>query len=156
MKRLHTVGLSLAILLAALANFSNLGYWLGEETPSEATPPASAASTEAPLLQAQGYLGLGDEVIEVEEEGEYLVDTYNFIGQAGQQISVDAESPDFDTWIALFNADGELIEENDDVLNDDTNSNIQLTLPYDGYYTVKISSYEPEGKGAYWLTALPH
>lgn len=65
-----------------------------------------------------------------------------FSGFAGQSVTIDMQSEDFDTLLYLFGPDGSRISSNDD--NDDsTNSRIEgFELPEDGVYLIFATSYD--------------
>jgi hypothetical protein len=74
-------------------------------------------------------------------------------GEQGQSITIECVSPDgtLDPELYLYNADAQLIAENDDIdFGVNTNSRIQINLPYTGLYTIVVSAFG-EG-GAYELT----
>ena len=48
--------------------------------------------------------------------------------------------------------DGNIIEQNDDVSENDSNSQLQITIPNDGTYNLIVNAYDQGGKGAYILT----
>lgn len=79
-------------------------------------------------------------------------DRYSFNGIAGQQIVVAQNSTDFDTYLYLLNSNGQVIAENDDIVNGNTNSRIPdsgtFTLPVTGNYIIAASSFNTTS-GAY-------
>ena len=93
-----------------------------------------------------GTLARGDEQL---DDGEFY-DSYTFSGQAGQRMSIEMASNEFDTWVGLIGDDG-VIDANDDAPNMGTNSLLELNLPYTGDYTVIATSYAPGETGAYTL-----
>jgi serine protease Do len=78
-------------------------------------------------------------------------DRYTFPGKAGQNILINLESDDFDTYVILQNERGETIAENDDNMNG-SNSTIQVTLPESGTYQVLTTTFNEGSTGAYRLT----
>jgi hypothetical protein len=78
-------------------------------------------------------------------------DRYTFPGKAGQNILINLESDDFDTYVILQNEQGETIAENDDNMNG-SNSTIQVTLPESGTYQVLTTTFNEGSTGAYRLT----
>ncbi|HEX9729895.1 MAG TPA: pre-peptidase C-terminal domain-containing protein [Gemmatimonadales bacterium] len=83
------------------------------------------------------------------DNGEYR-DMYVFEGQAGQAISVEMTSSDFDTYLLLVPPSGEAIQ-NDDHEGSQQRSQIDLTLREAGRYRVAATSYAAEATGAYQL-----
>ena len=80
-------------------------------------------------------------------------DSYSFEGQANQKISIHLESRDFDTFLRLFNADGEEVAKNDDYNN--YNSFLEYTLPEAGQYQVLVTSFGAGSTGTYKLSVSP-
>lgn len=123
------------------------------EIPNE-SPPSSALSTRSsnsPGIDQveRGFLEEGDKVIP--NDGS-LYDSYPISGKAGEYFLISLESTDFDTFLAIMDEEGNILEQNDDVSEDDSNSKLEITLPNDGTYSLIINSYDQEGKGAYVLT----
>jgi len=79
---------------------------------------------------------------------------YRFSARRGERVRIDASSEAFDTILTLSRPDG-----TQDV-NDDTNidgrtslnSRLDTVLSEDGDYTIAVSSYRPDGQGAYRLS----
>lgn len=76
-------------------------------------------------------------------------DRHTFPGKAGQNILINLESDDFDTFIILQNERGETIAENDDT--EGSNSTIRVTLPENGTYQVLATTFNEGSMGAYRL-----
>ena len=123
------------------------------EIPKESlTPAALNTQPNNSLAVAQvekGFLEEGDKVIP--NDGSFY-DSYPISGKAGDSFLISLESADFDTFLAIMDEEGNIIEQNDDVSEDDSNSQLKITLPNDGTYSLIINSYDQEGKGAYVLT----
>ncbi len=87
---------------------------------------------------------------------------YRFSGRAGDVVHIEmhAEPPEddgfgLDTSIFLMNADGEILDENDDAPNMGTDSALTFTLPEDGDYIIVATRFlERDGfdSGAYTLS----
>jgi hypothetical protein len=78
---------------------------------------------------------------------ELYFDAYCFEGSDGDEIVIDVEgtSGDLDTLVRLWdNTIETLFEENDDVEDGNTDSQIVFTLPADGDYLILVSRYELE------------
>ena len=101
------------------------------------------------LLRRQGELREGDEVF---EEDDSLYDVHSFDGQAGQQITINLESRDFDTYLIIYDPEGKLLEDNDNATFDETNSSIALTLPSSGEYAIIANGRGRSDRGNYILT----
>ncbi|HBK21904.1 MAG TPA: peptidase, partial [Planktothrix sp. UBA10369] len=122
-----------------------------QETPSPTATPSPVPSPEPPtplLLEKQGELKEGDTVLASDQS---LYDEYTFEGKEGQQITISLESSAFDTYVALFNSDNELLQEHDDISQTNSNSEITITLPKTGTYRVIVNAYDSKGKGKYLL-----
>ncbi|HEX8336328.1 MAG TPA: zinc-dependent metalloprotease family protein, partial [Pyrinomonadaceae bacterium] len=88
-------------------------------------------------------------------------DVYTFVARAGQRVRIEMSTtgtPGIDTYLYLFNPDGTLLAENDDiVLGQNTNSRIPvpagqfLTLPATGVYTIAATTFDTAAAGSYTL-----
>ena len=110
--------------------------------------PLGAWADEAPLIEIEGVLELGDETL---SDGS-LYDLYPFDAEADQTITIEMTSDEFDTYLLLVDADGQTIGENDDISEDNTNSTITITLPETGTYRVVANAFDSTGQGNYSLT----
>jgi hypothetical protein len=75
-------------------------------------------------------------------------DGWAFSGSEGRQITIElnARSDDLDPQLYFYNADGQLIAENDDtVFGESLNSRIEFTLTYSGTYTIVVSAFGSGG-----------
>ncbi len=109
-------------------------------------PPVLAET----LIQTQGQLDIGDSQL---SDGSFY-DNYTFSGRAGQQISIQLSSNDFDTYLILLNSNGQRIAENDDAQSSTLNSSLTMTLPSNGTYTVIANGLDNTSVGAYSLAVL--
>ncbi len=120
-----------------------------EESPSpETTPPTQEQEV---ILQQEGTLSDGDLVLPSDES---IYDEHTFEGTEGQVVTVTLESPDFDTYLAVFSPTGELLGEHDDINQKNTNSQLTITLPVTGKYRVIVNSYDKTGRGEYNLQVI--
>lgn len=71
--------------------------------------------------------------------------------EAGDQITIDAISNEFDTLVTLMDANGVTVSENDDGPDGTTNSLLFARISESGKYTVRIRSYAGEGAGPFSL-----
>ena len=83
------------------------------------------------------------------DAGRYY-DSWVVDGRAGQTLTVDLESDDFDTVLVLISPDGDVLEENDDAYG--SNSSIVARLPTAGRYRVRATSYGAGEVGAYRIS----
>ena len=105
--------------------------------------------SQAVEIVERGTLEEGDNVIP--NDGSFY-DSYPIEGSAGDSFTITLESQDFDTFLAIMDREGNIIEKNDDVDEQDSNSRLEITLPDDGTYSVIVNAYEQQGKGNYVLT----
>ena len=91
--------------------------------------------------------------------GEYYSE-YTFQGRVGEQVTIELESDEFDTFLVLEgpaddcidrDSDGPVQFENDDADDETTNSRIDTRLNQDGEWTVLVTSYAPLDTGDYTL-----
>ncbi|MGF1538938.1 MAG: pre-peptidase C-terminal domain-containing protein [Pleurocapsa sp.] len=97
----------------------------------------------------RGVLKEGDSTIP--DDGSYY-HSYPLEGNAGDSFIITLESEDFDTFLAILDAEGNIIDQNDDIDNNNSNSRLRVTLPDDGVYNIIVNSYEKGGQGRYTLT----
>ncbi|MEM9068201.1 MAG: PPC domain-containing protein [Myxococcota bacterium] len=82
-------------------------------------------------------------------------DEYTFKAKEGWPITVQMTSDAFDTYLQLRRegvGDEEWLQENDDMADGNTNSQITVVAPATGTYKVWANSYEANQGGAYTLT----
>lgn len=113
------------------------------------TTTAARAETPQPILQVQGVLEEGDNVL---DEDNTLYDVHSFEGKAGQSITISLESDNFDTYVLIADAEGKVLGENDDASENNSNSQIEIVLPRDGIYHIIVNGYESKDRGSYTLT----
>ncbi len=116
--------------------------------PAESPAPAPTPQEGSTLLNQQGELQTGDSVLASDGS---LYDEYTFDGMEGQQITITLESSEFDTYLAVFTPDNKLLQEHDDINQNNSNSQITVTLPTSGTYRVIVNAYDSKGKGKYLL-----
>jgi Bacterial pre-peptidase C-terminal domain len=138
---------------------------------AQASPPPSPSPqqspTQKPTIQPSPNPTAGPSKVILEQKGELrpakssvlpsdnsLYDEYTFDGTQGQTVIVAVESTDFDTYLAIFDSKGELLAENDDITEQNSNSQLTVTLSASGRYRVIVNAYEapPKGQGNYSLT----
>ena len=115
--------ISLATLTLGLAIPAQAVQTPQAQIPALRTPMISqsndlAQATGVVLLQTSGSLESGDSIL---NDGS-LYDVHPFEGEAGQTVTIQLESSEFDTYLILTDADGQALAENDDAL---------LQSPYD-------------------------
>ena len=126
-----------------------------ENTPTIDTSPipenTPSTQEQEVILQEKGTLSDGDLVLPPDES---VYDEYTFEGSGGQVITVTLESPDFDTYLAVFSPTDELLGEHDDINKKNTNSQLTITLEITGKYRVIVNSYDKTGRGEYNLQVI--
>jgi len=93
-----------------------------------------------------GTLESGDDLVPQDNS---FVDTYTFDTKEGYQCTIDMTSTDFDTYIMLQGPAGEDLGQNDDAAPGNTNSQLTITAPSSGSYTVSANSKTSGLTGAY-------
>lgn len=139
---------------------------LAQASPNPSPSPQSSP-TQSPTVQPLPSPDPGSSKVILEQNGELtpakssvlpsdssLYDEYTFEGTQGQKVVVTVESTEFDTYLAIFNSQGELLAENDDVTQQNSNSELSVTLSASGRYRVIVNAYDPppKGRGKYSLT----
>ena len=114
--------------------------------------PSPDAGSSKVILEQKGELTPGKSSVLVSDSS--LYDEYTFEGTQGQTVVITVESTDFDTYLAVFNSQIELLGENDDVTQQNSNSELTVTLTESGRYRVMVNAAEPlpKGRGKYSLT----
>lgn len=85
-----------------------------------------------------GSLGVADGISRTGSG--HFADDFTFTGNAGDSLSIDLSSIYFDTYLFLYDPDGNLVAENDDY-GGTSRSYIWYRLNSSGTYTVEVSSY---------------
>ena len=139
---------------------------LAQASPNPLPSPQSSP-TQSPTVEPRPSPDAGSSKVILEHNGELtpakssvlpsdssLYDEYTFEGTQGQKVLVTVESTDFDTYLAIFNSQGELLAENDDVTQQNSNSELSVTLSASGRYRVIVNAYDPppKGRGKYSLS----
>jgi CHAT domain-containing protein len=90
----------------------------------------------------------------LESDGSYY-ETQTFEGTAGETLTIELTSDDFDAYLILQSPTGEAIAEDDDGAGG-SNARIVMTVPTTGTYTLVVNSYAAGETGSYrleWRTA---
>lgn len=119
------------------------------KTDSEVATNSETDNTlEAVETVEAGILQEGDQTIP--NDGSFY-DSFPLEGSAGDAFTITLESSEFDTFLAVMDQEGNIIEQNDDINEEDSNSRLEITLPDDGNYSVIVNAYDKGGKGNYVL-----
>ena len=122
------------------------------QSPTVEPPPSPDAGSSKVLLEQKGELSPAKSSVLPSDSS--LYDEYTFEGTQGQKVVITVESTEFDTYLAIFNSQGELLAENDDATQQNSNSELTVTLSANGRYRVIVNAYDPppKGRGKYSLT----
>lgn len=126
--------------------FAN-SYGASEQGPYELSID-SLNSHSRYLLSENGILNNQDDRL----TDNSLYDEYSFSGQQGQTVTISLNSQEFDAYLLLIDNQGNKIAENDDSAQNNSNSTIQIELPYTGQYKVIVNAYDQRGQGSYQMT----
>ncbi|MEG5019651.1 MULTISPECIES: pre-peptidase C-terminal domain-containing protein [unclassified Microcoleus] len=141
-----------AVLAQASPNPSPSPQSSPTQSPTVEPPPSPDASSSKIILEQNGELSPAKSSVLPSDSS--LYDEYTFEGTQGQKLVITVESTEFDTYLAIFNSQGELLGENDDVTQQNSNSELTVTLSANGRYRVIVNAYDPppKGRGKYSLT----
>ena len=111
--------------------------------------------TERFVLNERTFRGeidnFDDYVVITEDGDEREADTHDVELRAGQVLSLNLLSSDFDPVLVLKRGDA-IIAFNDDFQGLQNNSQIRdLTIPVTGTYTIVVAAYDETGSGTYFL-----
>lgn len=115
----------------------------GSAVPAPPPPVGPELASGAPT---NGTLERNDPMIEGK-----ITDAFRFTGRRGDLVTIDLESPAFDTYLTVRSPDGQVFV-SDDISGANLNSRVQATLAMDGAYGVEVSSYRGDATGAYRVT----
>jgi len=101
------------------------------------------------ILRQEGILGSGASVLPSDGS---LYQEYTFEGRAGQSVTINLASQDFDPYLALVDPNDQVVGENDDVSQSNPNAALTVSLRRTGTYKVIVNSYDKSGRGRYLLT----
>lgn len=117
---------------------------------------AAVLSLAAPLV-AQERLDIGQDRAGVLQTGDSQLssgeffDTYLFDGVAGQSVTIQLSSGDFDPYL-LVRGPANFSQDNDDISQSDHNSRLTMRLPVTGRYRISATSYSSGETGRYRLS----
>jgi hypothetical protein len=86
-------------------------------------------------------------------DGSYT-DLYHVRLEAGQQVTIELRSSDFDTYVAVMRGPGDVLVDNDDITEggSDTNSRLSYRAQTTGLYYVAATTFRQGATGAYTLS----
>ncbi len=116
--------------------------------PVTASAPVNSSTASIALGGSlTGRLQTGDGQL---RSGEFI-DSYTFNGRRGQTVDVRLTSTDFDPYVMIAGPDNFSEENDDDVEEGAKNARLIVTLPADGAYTIRATSFQSGETGAYRL-----
>jgi len=127
------------------------GYRLRIEGESRLTVAEQSSRDTFTLDFGQVASGRLEEGDATPESGRFQ-DFYSFTGNAGQDVRIELNSDQFDTFLRVVTPDGSEIE-NDDHEGNTARSVVELQLPQSGRYSVIATSYREAETGTYRLDA---
>ncbi|MGD1854652.1 MAG: trypsin-like peptidase domain-containing protein [Leptolyngbyaceae cyanobacterium] len=127
--------------------FAN-SYGADEQGPYALSVTSLLENSSNYLLSEQGTLSSQDSRL----TDNSFYDEYLFSARQGQNITIRLTSQDFDAYLLLIDEQGNKIAENDDTNPNNTDSAIQITLPYTGTYRVIVNAYDQTGQGQYQIS----
>jgi len=117
------------------------------QSPVTIIPSETNNQTEV-ILEEEGALESGSQKLASDNS---LYELHPIEGTQGQSLSITLQSDDFDTYLAIMDAENNILAQNDDIDQNNTNSQLTITLAEDGMYYIIVNSYDPSGRGAYRL-----
>jgi hypothetical protein len=103
--------------------------------PTNAIPAAGMTAQIAVGQTLRGRLETGDQTM---ADGTFA-DIWQFQGNAGQTVTIDVRSDEFDTYMQLLDASGNKLGEDDDS-GGNLNSRLTQTLPATGAYQIVVNN----------------
>ena len=85
-----------------------------------------------------------------EDDGSYF-QKHTFTGKAGEAITIELNSSEFNAYLIVVDPKSKKIAENDDG-GENNNAKITITLPTTGTYTVIVKAFEKGQQGSYKLS----
>ncbi|MDX2254617.1 MAG: PPC domain-containing protein [Pseudanabaenaceae cyanobacterium bins.39] len=149
--RLDNYGLTL-IKIAIAIGIGSISYFLPNQS-SQAQNPTNASIN--PYRPIPVNLGidlediLTDKDIPTGQKG--FARDYIISANKDERIEVSVNSKSFDTVLSLLDRKGEVIAENDDASNSETNSLIFFRFRESGQYIIRVSSFGGSSGGKFTL-----
>lgn len=110
----------------------------------------SQESSQPAQLPANSVSGQLNEDSQIVDGGRYLVE-HPHTGSAGEVVTFEAVSEEFDTVIVLIGPDGEVLGSNDDN-GGSKNAQLTIELPTTGTYWISVTSFRLGQTGEYVLS----
>ncbi|HTT68785.1 MAG TPA: PPC domain-containing protein [Gemmatimonadales bacterium] len=152
--------------LAAVAGLEPLAAQQADHAhPLAVHPPGAApsgpapAANEVPAPGETGFIRVGQTMRGALEPGDLLMadstfaDVWEFTGAAGEKVTIEARSDEFDTFLQLLDSSGTKIAEDDDS-GGDLNSRLAVTLPAAGRYRIVVNSAGHERRAGRYTVSI--
>lgn len=113
-------------------------------TPSDETPDEPTGEpTSAPDSGTGTDLGIvtGDAPVTGTLNGDTQIAQYSFEASAGDVVTIDLTSADFDPFVRLLDANGNVIAEDDDSGGSSQARISEFVIPADGEYTIEVDAF---------------
>ncbi len=124
-----------------------IAYQQTGQIPVTRIQPGTTTQREV-VLEVEGVLQSTSQKLASDNS---LYELHPLQGSQGQSWIITLESDDFDTYLAIMDADSNILAQNDDLDANNTNSRLTITLSEDGMYYIIVNSYDPLGRGNYRL-----
>lgn len=121
--------------------------------PNKVTQGLMAAAVLTGIAGIAHQAALAQSLLQQEGTLAPMEDAYPFDGDAGQTMTIELKSEEFDPVLLLRGPDGEILTSNDDY-GGTLNSTIVIELPEAGVYNAVASSFSGQG-GAYQIEVRP-
>ena len=112
-----------------------IGQPVGAAMPTNVIPAPGQMGQTAIGQTMRGRLETGDQTM---PDGTFA-DIWQFQGSAGQSVTIDVRSDEFDTYMQLLDANGNKLGEDDDS-GGNLNSRLTYTLPTAGMYQIVVNN----------------
>lgn len=132
------------IIARSFGDFSGGPYTLGVQLDMDDSTTTTAGGAQARIV---GAISVGQTLTGMLIDG--TRDAWTMVGQNGQAIQINMDA-DFDTYLELYGPNGVEIARNDD--HDGLDSQITVTLPGAGTYTIIARSFADFSGGPYTLS----
>jgi len=141
------------VIRANSVKAGELGAYTLHLTERPAGPTMATPHPIEPNTQVTGKL---DDEDPTADDGSYY-DLWTYEGRAGERLKITMNSEAFDTYVAIGRMENGTFNElgsNDDG-PEGTNSQLEVTLPANGTYTIRAKALSGENEGDYTLKVEP-
>ncbi|TVQ43578.1 MAG: hypothetical protein EA365_12340 [Gloeocapsa sp. DLM2.Bin57] len=128
-------------------NLCVIAFEQTSQTPVTTIQPDPSTQLEV-ILEVEGALQATSQKLSSDNS---LYELHPLEGTQGQSWTISLESDDFDTYLAIMDSENNILAQNDDIDENNTNSRLTITLTEDGMYYIIVNSYDPLGRGSYRL-----